>query len=175
MRRNSLILICLFSLYAAACTSPGAKETQPAASPAPTKIPVSEKTSVDPEAMAGLSWWHREDMVTELKLDEEQQKKMDAHLEELLLHWGTNVRKRKGSQIRFVKAIRASDFEEARKIAEDYGQAEAFFSSGGLLLKAGVLAELRPEQLQLLLEKHPRILKSRWITSGKIKTKRQGK
>lgn len=171
-------LIPIFLLSVALATGCGEKQATPSAQdphPEKTRIPISEKTSVDPQAMADLSWWHRNELVADLKLDPDQQKRMDAHLEELLLGWQPNLLKRRGAQKRFAMALKAGEFEKARKVAEDLGQAEAYFSSGSLVLKAEVLSELSPEQLQVFLEKYPKIFKGRWITSGKLTTRRQPK
>jgi len=137
------------------------------------KIPISEHTSVNSEEMAGLSWWHRDDIVEEISLDDAQQKKMDEHLAELLAQWQENTEKRKGARVRYSRALEAAKFDDARKIAEDYGQAQGFFAGGALVLKTKILSELRPEQLKILWEKHAKLLKGRWIGSGQMKALRQ--
>jgi len=137
------------------------------------KIPISENTSVNTAAMAGLSWWHRDDIVEEISLDAEQQEKMDQHLTELLARWQENVGMRKGARVRYSRALEAAKFDDARKIAEDYGKAQGFFTGGALVLKTKILAELRPEQLKILWEKHAKLMKGRWIGSGQIKAQRQ--
>lgn len=176
LRRFSFAVIFLVSFATVACQGkPGQTPPGQAGKPQATKIPISEHTSVDPAAMAGLSWWHNEELGGELKLDSGQQKKMDRHLEELLAQWRPNVKMRRGAQARFIKALKAGEFDQARKIAEDYGKAQAFFESGALILKTQVLRELRPEQLQLLWERHPKVIKGRWITSGRLKASPQKK
>ncbi len=176
MFRNLMVRMFLLSAFVMiGCGSEPATQENSIKPPAPTMVPIAEHTSVDPKAMAGLSWWHNEELVDELGLDSAQQQKMDGRLGTLLLQWQPNMKMRKGARRRFAEAVRAGDFDKARKVAEDLGKAEAFFSSGALVLKTEVLAELRPEQLQLLIEKHPRILKSRWISSSKLKTNRQEK
>lgn len=169
-------LIPIFLLSVALVSGCGKKPATPSAQdpqPEKTRIPISEKTSVDPQAMADLSWWHRKELVADLKLDPDQQKKMDAHLEELLLGWQPNLQKRRGASRRFEAAIRAGEFEKAQRIAQGFGQAEAYFASGPFLLKAQILSELNPEQLQIFIEKYPKVFKGRWISSGRLKTRRQ--
>jgi len=170
MFRYFHVLVLVLSIGAVgACGKAPARQEEPEA----TKIPISRNTSIDPGAMASLSWWHNEEYVAELQLSPEQQERMDAHLEDLLRGWQPSLEKRKGARRRFAEAVQKGDIAGARQIAEDFGRAEAFFKSEGLVLKADVLGELNQEQLQILIEKHPELLKSRWISSSRLKTRRR--
>jgi len=172
-----LLLLVLSSACARAPESPATPDDgQPPGTEKPEKekIPISEKTSVDPDRMHSLSWWHEDDLIKELGLTKEQTDRMDAYLDQLLVQWGPNVAMRRGAMKRYARALREGKFEESRKIIEDYGKAEAFFKTGGLILKTEVLSELTPQQYELLKEKHPKLIRSRWISSSKLSAKRQG-
>lgn len=152
--------------------APAETEAVDAPEEEPDNREVNPQIRVNIEKAVNLTWWHREELVDELVLAVEQQKRMDEFMADFLREWPSRMQDRRGATKRFIQALHSGDIRKAREIGERAGAAADFAEGGVLILKANVLGELTPEQLEILLADHSPIVKGRWVTSGKLKSRK---
>ncbi len=87
---------------------------------------------VDTERMATHSWWNQPSMVEALDLQSEQRSDMDEVMAAYLSRWAPMGAKRTKGRERITEAIKARDFDSARRIADEFLvlQAERIAVSG---------------------------------------------
>lgn len=124
---------------------------------------------VNTEGMAKHAWWNQPSMVEALDLGLEERAEMDKVMAAYLSRWAAMGAKRTKGQERMVQAIKADDFESARRIADDKAWAAAYFQGSPMRLKVEIFALLSDDQMQRVIEEQPFLLNSKWMRSTSLK------
>jgi Spy/CpxP family protein refolding chaperone len=163
-----LQLVCLVVVWACAPVRPACASETPTpgpvlSAPATTRTPDKDANERSRLRRVARAWWHEAQLITVLKLTDEQQARMDAILVQRMETRHKLLAGYSNANAQFQEALTTGDWSVARRHMAEMRELAAAEVESRAKLRLEVFEVLSADQRRTLVEKYPNVVTRPWL------------